>query len=259
MADSITLDGYQLNGTNEYGKWEVVTPLEGWWTTPAVKGETVDRANADGEFDLPVFNAARLITINGTFRGETVGAFHRGLNKLASLVQSGPAQFTVEGYGPTQAATVKRNGSELSVPVPDYAQWQLRLKAVDPRKFGPERRYPILVSPETVQTQDTATVRQYGNYSGFVVAEMRGDFPGGYRLIGPNGKEFRVTAPLVPGQVHRVDFSEGILQIDGAYTSGFVPVADVWAIPHDTDVSIQLEPLTTGTGSADLFVRDTYI
>jgi hypothetical protein len=227
----------------------VTGELEGWWDSPDVKGETQERPYQDGEFDLPVYNQARLITINGTLRAKGHNQLHEAGDFLTGPISG---RLTVAGHGSVRWADAKRNSRTKFTPITDtFSQWQVSLKCVDPRKYGDSRTV-------AVATGSPVTVFHRGNYNATPSFVIRGDMPGGYTIT-VDGWNYTVTKPLVTGAPHRVDYNNGRLYINGVLNQGNLGNTNTAPIPPGKAVGVGLYPVTTGSGSADMTIVDTYI
>jgi hypothetical protein len=224
--------------------------MEDWWGSPDVKGEVVDRPDADGELDLPTYNQARLLTLSGSLHTDGHEQMHE-----AQAFFAGPmiGRFTVAGHGPTLWADGKRNSGAKFLPVTDrFAQWQVRLKFVDPRKFGDTRTWAASVGA------NAGNIFHRGNYNAtprFVVA---GSMPGGYQLT-IRGQVFTVTQPLVTGQPHSIDYGDGRLRIGGGIVHGGLGYGFTPMVLPGVATALSIVPNTTGTATATLTLLDTYI
>jgi hypothetical protein len=87
---------------------------------------------------------------------------------------------------------------------------------------------------------------------------VRGDMPGGWTLT-VNGWNYTVTKPLVSGAPHRVDYNNGRLFVNGTLSQGNLGNTNTTPIPPGQSVGVGLYPNSTGTGSADMTITDTYI
>lgn len=243
--------GRTLNGSDRFGKWVTLSDqFDGWWDSPDVKGEEIDRANSDGEYDLPVYNQARLVSIGGHFHATSHAQMHEAMNYFTGPMSG---RFQVSGHGSVQWADMKRNSGVKFTPVTDvFAQWQVRLKAPNPLKFGEANTVAVGSSYETIFHR--------GNTVGYPVVMVAGSMPGGYVLQSSAGAEYRVTTPLVSGTPHTVDMSTGLLVRSGLAVSGGVTRADLWRVPGgSTSTNMRIQPITTGTAAATVTLLDTYI
>ena len=248
VAEQITWAGRTLNGSDRFGEW-VTTGLEGWWDSPDPKGETAERPNADGDYDLPVYNQARLITVGGNLHADSHTKLHEAMNFFTGPMRG---RFAVTGHGSTQWADAVRNSGVKFTPVTDvFAQWQVRLKCVNPRKFGN--------SQDFVRTNGTVSVFHRGNYNALPTVVVRGSAANGYRLNGPGGLQYKVTRALVSGIPHRIEFTDGRLRVNGTVVATGADSADVWPVPPGQSVDFDINVLSGGTAEATITITDTYI
>lgn len=248
--ESIILDGQKLTGEDHFGIWKT-TGLDGWWSSPEPKGENVARENADGDFDLPTHYDARYITLTGSLRARNHEAQHQAINRFTALVRK-KSRLQVIGHGPAQWADVVRSSGFKMEPLTDtLTQWQAKVKAPDPRKFGDAHEF-------TAKVGEPATVFHRGNYDAPPCFVVSGYAPGGYALV-VNGKVFNVTRPVVTASPHTIDYDDGRLRIGGAAVHGGLGSTAAPHIPPGRSISVEIVPLTTGTPTAKLTLLDTYI
>lgn len=249
-VEHITWGARTLSGRDRFGEWVITDGMEDWWGSPEIKGEVVSRPDADGDLDLPVYNEARLVTLSGHLHTDSHDQMHEAAAYFSSPMFG---RFRVQGHGPSLWADGKRNSSVRFMPVTDrFAQWQMRLKFVDPRKFGETRTWVASVGA------NAANIFHRGNYNAtprFVVA---GSMPGGYRLT-IKGQVFNVTQPLVAGVPHSIDYGDGRLRIGGAIVHGGLGWGFTPLVTPGVATVLAIEPITSGTGTATLTLTDTYI
>lgn len=250
-TENIILDGQKLSGEDHYGEW-ITSSLDGWWSSPEPKGENVARENADGDFDLPTFYEARYITITGSLRAKNHEAQHQAINRFTALVRR-RARLQVLGHGAAQWADVVRASGFKMEPITDtYAQWQLRLKSPDPRKFGDMNTF-------TLNSGTANGVFHRGNYWATPKYTIRGSMPGGYTLH-LAGTYYTVGRALVSTAPHTIDFRNGRLYVGGVLTSGGIAAAANLTLVGPGGVpTAGIEPTTTGTAVATMELLDTYI
>ena len=251
MSNRILWAGRTLHGVDECGTWRTTRDLfEGWYDSPEIKGETVAHDDADGDYDLPIYNEARLITVGGTLRATNRADLLSGRNKLAGRMAG---RLQVEDTQGILWAEAKRNSKLRFVLVNDnLANWQVRLKCVDPRKFGDTRTWSGSVG------SNAANIFHRGNYNATPQFVVSGSMPGGYTLT-IRGQVFNVTAPLVSGHPHSIDYGTGRLRIDGAIVHGGLGWGFTPLVPPGVITALSIEPITTGTATAQLTLLDTYI
>jgi len=252
LADNrILWAGRTLHGVDECGTWRTTRDLfEGWYDSPEIKGDNVPRVDSDGDLDLPIYNEARLVTVGGTLRSANRADLLSARNKLAGRMAG---RLQVEDTQGILWAEAKRNSKLRFVLVNDtLANWQLRLKCVDPRKFGETRTWSASVGAPA------SGIFHRGNYDATARFVVAGSMPGGYKLT-IKGLIFNVTAPLVTGHPHSIDYGTGRLSIDGAIVHGGLGWGFTPGITPGVPTALAIEPNTTGTGTATLTLLDTYI
>lgn len=249
-VEHITWGARTLSGRDRFGEWVVTDGMEDWWGSPEIKGEVVSRPDADGDLDLPVYNDARLLTLSGHLHTDSHDQMHEAAAYLSSSMFG---RFRVQGHGPSLWADGRRNSSVRFMPVTDrFAQWQVRLKFVDPCKYGDTRTWTATTSTPA------SNIFHRGNYNATARFVVAGDMPGGYRLT-IKGVVFTVTRPLVSGQPHSIDFGTGRLRVNGLIVAGGLGWGFKPPITPGVATALAIEPITTGTGSATLTLTDTYI
>lgn len=253
MSDGtlIRVGGSSFHGTvDRHAPFEgfALVEFEGWGDAPAARGESVERPDGHGDFDTPVTRGARLITMSGWCRARELAMLGHRRNELMSLLADGvQGRVEVTEYGETTWANVrlygtptfKRRGST------GYADWSLKLRAVDPRRYGAVHEYPAGVAAV-----------QYGNFPARPQLIVSGSSSGGYTVTGPNGRRIVVTRPITSGSPHTIDFATGGLFIGGVRQSRSISVYQPWTIGPGL-------PLVTASVDSGLSliqrVTDTYV
>lgn len=198
--------------------------FEGWDDGPDTRRESLDRPGQHGEYDLPVLNASRVITVDGHALAWSEAELGHLRNRVMGIGADGSrTRLVVEHQGSTLWADVRRGAR------PTFrdagirsgmlrARFAIHLVAADPRKFGEVNDFP-----------------------GGAMAIHRGNFPatpehvitgtsGPYTINGPGGKKFMVSSGPGAGS-DRVDMSTGRIYRNGALQLGVTLRADLWAIP----------------------------
>lgn len=248
VAKQITLGGKALDHRDEYGDWGVHT-LEGWWDSPAAKGEEVPLPNADGDYNLPVHYEARYVTATGIYIADSEARMFHGMNRFSALLAA-PSRLHVVGYGASQWADVVRTSQNVITPVTDtVCKWQLKMKARDPRKYGDTAQFPLSGS--------YTNLFHRGSYLASPMVTVTGNAPGGYTIQEPGGVQYQVTGPLNPGQTHTIDFRTGVFRINGYIINGQTGVTDIWYI--EPGVAKGMRVTSAGVVNATATVVDTFI
>ena len=235
--------GRTLSGTDRFGAWKT-NSTDGLWDSPDTKGQSVDRENADGEYDLPIYNAARV----ATFTGRIIAKSHEDMHQ-AGLFLRGPmrGRLQVAGHGPTQWGDAKRNGRIKFTPVTDrIAQWQVPLLLPDPALYGDRHTYDL-----TPNVAVNAFHR--GNYAAQPIVQVNGPLTGGFTITHPGGL-YTALGDLGAGGWVRVDFATGRLRLNGNDRSDLVTRADLFKIQPGNNASVKI---SKGTGYVE--VLDTFM
>lgn len=248
LADRITWAGRNFSGEDRYGRW-VTTSFEGWWDSPEVQGESEPIPYGDGEYDLPVYHAARYITIGGNLHARNHDHLHHAMNSLNGVMRG---KLYVDGHGESLWAEAKKNGAVRFTPVTDtFAQWQVRLKCPDPRKFGEERSFGA-------STTESKAVHHKGNYSAIPKFFISGNMPGGYRLSLAS-RTFTVNRAVAFGATHSIDYMDGRLRVGGSLVTGAVSSSQLFQVLPGQRDTLSLTPLSGGYGNVIMYLHDTYI
>lgn len=242
--------GRTLSGVDRFGKW-VATGFDGWWDSPETRGETADVPNSDGEYDLPVYSEARLVTATGHLHATSHAQLHEAMNFFTGAMSG---RLQVAGHGSIQWADANRNSGVKFTPVTDtFAQWQVRLKCVDPFKYGDVTQFPM------ASNGDYVTLFHRGNHVAYPRVVISGSASGGYQLRHPDGAVYNVTRALSSGSPHEVDMRTGLLRVGGVVDMTGVTGASVWHVPPGNFHYMKVLPLGAGSATAVAHVTDTYI
>ncbi|WP_091232648.1 hypothetical protein [Microbacterium sp. 3J1] len=239
------IDGVSFFGTRPVDGFALVR-MDGWSSPTAVRGETIERPAADGEFDMPVYRGARLITMSGWARVTALNDLADLESRFAAILADGKSgRLVVSEYGRTLHALVRvygqstfaRRGSTR------YADWSLKLRAADPWRYGKLRTFAAGVP-----------AAHAGNAPASPVFTVVGPQPA--YSISAGSRQFAVSTALPAGSTDVIDLSTGWVRRNGAVLVDGVSRAETWTIP----------PGPTGvihgfSGTASRFsgaVRDTH-
>lgn len=185
--------------------------------------ESVPRPAQHGEFDLPVFQGARVFSIDGW----ALAWSERELAQLRSVVTG------IGATGDRFKVTVDHQGQTLWVgarrgPRPTFkdagirrgmhrARFLMQFVAADPRKYGESRDFAAGLP-----------ALHYGNFPATPLLRI-GAGAGGYTVTGPNGRVITVSA--APAAAHEIDFATGGLYVGGVRQVGAIATYQPWSIP----------------------------
>ena len=223
--------------------------LEGLDDGLGVRGDSVARPQAHGDFDVPTFFEPRIVALSGTCvagSAQKLGWFRDQFKTM--LVNGGRVSFDHLGtvrWGDARLAPGTQpkfkvdSGDSLS------ARFQIQLKFANPRLFGETRTFAA-----------GTPAHHFGNFAATPVHTVTGVNASGYTINGPDGKTFTVSRAVTAGVPHVIDMATGLLKVGGAVVVGAVTSGDLWAIPGGAQVTHAL----TGSGlTLSTAVTDTYV
>lgn len=225
--------------------------FEGWDDGPDVRREGVALLSEHGEYDSPVFNGSRVISVDG----HAIAWSEEELGKLRNLVMGIGAdgkrtRLTVTHQGMTLAATVRR-GARPTFRDTGIRYGRLRarfaifLVAADPRKYG---------VPHEFAAGDPVT--HDGNFPASPVLVVAGPQPAGY-TVAAGTNQYTVTTPLPSGSTDEIDMSTGWVRRNGVLLVGGITRADTWRIPVGAPGLVHT--ITGGPGALTVRVTDTFM
>lgn len=250
----IRVDGLTINGRPGLGPFVVVKDgLDGWDDGVSMRGDKAARPQAHGSFVLPRWQESRTVTINGIILARNAAEQELLGNRLSGLLVGGSeGRVQVSKGGKVQWAMASLDSCSVDPRRGETrSDFQLQLWCADARKYGDSKTY-------AVATGSPVNVSHRGNYNAMPSFIIRGDMPGGYTIT-VDGWNYTVTRALVAGAPHRVDYNNGRLYVNGTLTQGNLGNTNRAPIPPGQSVGVGLYPVTTGSGSADMTVIDTYI
>jgi hypothetical protein len=219
-----------------------------------VKSDDVPRPQAHGEFDVPVFRTARVVTIAGLCLSSSPKRMQEHEDHFTGLLADGNASRVM-----FDLPTGTRWGMGRLADTPEFdsviwgsiSEYMLQLKFADPRLYGTSRATQD-GTPKPFVSGEKSFHR--GNFPAIPTHVISGNRVGGYTVSGPAGKKFIVSATLTGGSPHTIDRSGGLF-IDGVQVFGKVLQADTWTIPHGTEVVQSVDNgLSLATTVVDTFL-----
>ncbi len=249
-SKQVTLNGIPLHGKDRTGHW-IVEKLTGWHDTPELRGEGEARPWADGNYDMERFYGARSITIDGIVFHKGRGSAMQAIDQLNQFASRLEGELSITDGGLTRSATVKALGVDHTTVSPTAMRFQVRLNASDPCKYGERRTFHATQS-------DAVAVFHRGNYPATPRVVVSGSMPGGYTLM-LAGQSVVVTAPLVSGSPHTIDYRKRRLYRGGSPVRGGLSTASYARVEPGQRDTFAIAPGTTGSATATLTLYDTYI
>jgi hypothetical protein len=250
--DVVRMGGIDFHGGEGFdGFYMGAEGLVGWDDSPDVRFDAIQRENADGDYDVPVYFGARVVTVSGFCYAKSSAELGVYRNRLMG-VPAGSTRVTATVHGLTTFADGSMAAaSKFQVDIPGRrAAYQFSRRCVNPKRYGGLN--------ESVSAGDgTFTTSHYGNARAatkFIVAGT-GDR---WRITGPGGRSVLVTQRLYDGHPHVYDMLTGQLSIEGAVQYGGVDTADSWTIPPGRTLQHTLS-VSGGSATATALTYDTYI
>jgi hypothetical protein len=256
------------------GYWLVDLP--GWWDGVESRNENDPRPDSDGDFDQdPIYSEARYPIVIGKLRFSDEAAMFAARHPLAVIgAYRKPFTIEVESLDGIQRATVVRNGRlswDMSK-APFVIEFELPLKAADPRKYGPVTTGSTGLPVDGGGVQDPVTdpftqigggnpgrvaITNNGSTDTIPVLKVTGGMSGGVELTRiETAEKLRLEWPILDTDV--VTFSPGDGQVwlnDQSPIAGYLTLADWWTLGPGETATIQFASLGTVTGTPTLTVE----
>lgn len=242
-----TTHGFLLGGRRAF---------EGWEGRPGMRSERAERPAGNGSFSVPAYLGSRLVTLRGTALANSEGELEQMEDVLTGLALS-DTQMTVTSEKGTRWAMCRaedevkwnRIGGALE------AEFEVSFFLADPRKFGEVREF--------VSTGSNVTAYHRGNAPATPRFKVAASWPGGYRIRGPlrNGTELSFSLPvaMTGSSVDLIDFNTGLVLRNGSPLPRAVLSPQMWTVPGGGTVQWRIEGISGGTGSAVMYLPDTFI
>ncbi|WEK60499.1 MAG: hypothetical protein P0Y60_14455 [Candidatus Microbacterium colombiense] len=251
----IHVDGVKILGHPEenerrpQGLFVARDGFEGWDDGTDARRESIARPSDHGDFDLPVYQSARVFSIDGhaLARSET------DLAQLRSQVTGvgaagGRFRVSVDHQGETLWAWARRGGK------PTFrdagvrsgllrARFLMQFVSADPRKYGDVTDFPA----------GQAAVHR-GNFPA-TPRLMIGAGTGAYTVTGPGGRT--IVVATAPAAAHYIDFvAGGLFTAAGVRQVGAITTYRPWGIPAGLP---GVAATINGARTLSQRVTDTYI
>lgn len=145
MSDGITFAigswgaGMPVPVQDSLGCLWYLTDYKGWAGSPAPRTNVIDREQSDGEFDGPVWQPGRQITLDGKVVCPSNFVMHEAMDTFNALLVAGSRTATMTATEPhvTRQAVVRRDAENDITPVGNTdAEFSLILYAPDSIRYG---------------------------------------------------------------------------------------------------------------------------
>jgi len=239
--------GRPLEGRPVDGLYVKRDGFTGWDDSGDARWEAIDMPGQHGQFDVPVMQGPRTVTIAGWALARTDRKLAQLRSVVTGLGAEGPLRPFIDHRGETLWANARRGGKTEFRDAGLYhgirrAGFVLQLVCANPRKYGATRTFP-----------GGRAAFHYGNFPAVPKLIVTGSSAGGYTVTGPQGRRITVTAALTSAG-HEIDLATGTLTVGGVPVLGGLTRFEPWTIPPGQSVAA-----TTSAGSLTVSVTDTYI
>lgn len=272
---TVTIDGLTFRSDVEDGL--VYTRLQGWYSSPPMRGSSEDRPNSDGAFELSrAYRSARVLTFEGALYSDTSAAAIELWQSFAAVQSSGrPIVLSVADDFGTLYSTVSLDGVvQIDDLTPSVATVRAQFVAYDPVKYSE----PV-VSVANVPSSGgglqynlhTAGVLEYGasgdlgrvavvnsgTATTYPFVTVTGGLEGGFTVSRLDTGERVTYERVVPdGTLVTLDFRTGSVLVDGVSdASSYVTVADFFGVEPGAEPEIQFTPIGSVSGTPTMTVE----
>jgi hypothetical protein len=267
---TVTIDGIVFRDDAETGR--VYTNFPGWYGSPPMRANSVDRPNGDGAFSVSkARRSARVLTFDGALFGSTANAAMELWADFSSVQSSGvPVVITVADEYGTLSVTASLDGVVDVQPLSrEAATVTAQFVAYDPIKYGPDRLFvtglPIagggleypLHSPAGVLSYGSngvlgrVTVSNDGTAAVFPRVQIAGGLAAGFfvqRL--DTGQVVRYDRVVPDGTTVDIDFRTGSVLVDGESDgSTYLTRAEFFPIEPGESVEVQFNAIAGSSGT----------
>lgn len=277
----MTLDSWSAPAVDGYGVEWWLSELDGWYGTPDLRLGGSDRPLDHGQFDAPSYLSSRVITATGAALAPDVTTALQASDILSSLCWD-PSQLYVlqvtEPSGQVRRAQVRLNSAtKVSDLVGNTFEWQLQLKAPDPRRYDDTLTSVTLTAPTgavggisapltvpfSISTSgalsNSATVTNVGTIATRPVVTFAGPLVDPQLANVTAGRSLSFTITLAGGDLLVVDFDKRTVLLNGtASRSGTLTAAAAWwdLAPGGSDLTFTAGG---GGGTATVTFRSAWL
>lgn len=248
----VRLAGVHFNGNSRASSGFVIEPggLTGWAESPSGTDNGGQRTNAHGSYDVPMYRAARPLTLSGHVLADSPYDLEKMRDRITGLLSDGESgELVVQTVADVRRAKVRVVTARAPELDKQTASFIVQMIAADPRRYG---------DPNSFGPGTSLQVSHRGNTVAIPTIRVTGSMPSGYKITGPGGREYVVSQGLSSGQTHEIRFRTGWLYRNGALQRSAVSRMQTWAIPPGGRTSMGLVPVS-GSGQMTVEVPDTFM
>jgi len=250
--------GLQFFGSGNFSSFGLfIDPdgFEGYDDGVATRSRAVSRENAHGDYVVPGYLDARVVSISGwalTATAREMADLKRQFNALLA-VDYGLVSFNHLGDEPRWGTATRAPGVAPKFKVngrtSTEASFQIQLKFPDPRFYGDTHTLAATAGNPVVSINR-------GNFAATSIITVSG-VASGYTITGPGGLTRSIVSPIAVGNPHVVDMATGYVRNNSGFLEG-VSSGSTWAVPAGGTAS-QTISSTSGSVSMSVETKATFI
>lgn len=212
--------------------------------------QNVERPGAHGLFDLPIYQGARVVTIDGHALAWSEYELGKLRRQVAAIGARGPRfRVFVEHQGETLSGVFRRGAKPTFEDAGvrhglHRARFMIQLVAADPRLYGKDREYSA-----------GEPVVHYGNFPAAPWFEVVGPHPA--YSIGAGAKLFVVDTAVPAGSTDTISMASGWARRDGVLLRTSVSRADTWEVQPGLPGLVHM--FSGDSSKFTVRVTDTYV
>ncbi|MBB2959503.1 hypothetical protein [Pseudoclavibacter helvolus] len=255
-------DRLVMDGTRMMQPGFNVVEVKGLNDPVPMSSDSQGYAQGHGEFDSEGQYGAREIQVLGYVYDPNMLKLGHWRDRFNGIRADGKyGQMIVDEFGQTRSLSVKRDkgGAFGRLGASRFVEFDLRLKASDPRMFGETQNLGDGIGTSVKVSHD-------GNFNAHPVIRVTATsaMSDGYVLAlrdeatwAVNFGDLRMHA-LATGSTHEIHMREGIVR-RGSTTTGLVAGGGFWSVPPWGDFRIFVVPNGAGAGGLRVELPHTYI
>jgi hypothetical protein len=247
--------------------------LQGWHSSPPMRGDTDERPGADGAFGSSKnYRSARSLTLSGHVLTDSVSECQGLMDSFAAIQADGkPIRVGVENDLGIRMVTATLNGSAEVVPDPNFmgAALSAQFIAYDPIKYGPQKSsssglqspggglvYPLhspsgALSYGALGALGRITLTNDGTADVYPTFTITGQLDDGFYIQAlETGDVIRYERVVPAGTTVGVNSRTESITIDGVPgNSGYLTRFEWFAVPRKSFLTVQMNAIGGSSGS----------
>jgi hypothetical protein len=275
MTDSVTIDGHTFYASPTANGW-TYTRLQGWYGSPPMRANVMDRPNQDGAFGVVRnYRSARSITFDGHLYADTAGEAVTDLWNVFSAIQGSGAPFTfsvADDFTTPLSCEVTLSGSVEVEPIsPEAARVTATFVAYDPVKYGPDVEYSTGLASGgggleyelgeggaggalyygALGNLGRVTLTNAGTADVWPVFVVSGALTDGFYLQRlDTGDVLRYDRVVPAGSTVSIDSRTGAVLVDGVSdASTYLTRDQFFSVPAGGSIDVQFNAISTSSGT----------